>query len=241
MTQRLIVVSNRIPTDDVPSGGLVVAIHEALTQRGGLWIGAHPDLTEAPQDVLERLSSHGYEKRAFRISEQEWRMHYLGYANSVLWPLCHHRTDLIAPEAGFAEGYVALNARVARMIAELVGPDDLIWVQDYHFLPLAACLRDTGVTARIGLFLHIPFPTGGDLHALSEREAFFDWMAAFDLVGLQTQADVARCFEAFRSLPAAEILLDGRIKVGPSVFTVQSALMPTPSRPPQRGLTDAAC
>lgn len=222
MTPRLIVVSNRIPTEDVPSGGLVVALHEALSERGGLWIGAHPDTTDEASDDLVDLPAQGYQKRAFRVSEAERQAHYLGYANSVLWPLCHHRTDLMAPEPGFAEGYMALNARVARMIARIAEPDDMIWVHDYHFLPLAACLRAEGVESRIGLFLHIPFPSRPDLEALSERDAFHEWFAAFDLVGLQTNADVSRCLEAFRAHPQGETLMDGRVKLGPNVFTVKS-------------------
>ncbi|NDV00437.1 alpha,alpha-trehalose-phosphate synthase (UDP-forming) [Pseudoroseicyclus tamaricis] len=222
MTGRLIVVSNRIPMGDVPSGGLVVAIHEALSERGGLWIGAHPDVVDEATEEFADLPSNGYEKKAFRITEEDHQTHYLGYANSVLWPLCHHRADLLAMEPSYFPGYVALNERVARMIARIAEPEDMIWVQDYHFLPLAQALRKEGVTGRIGLFLHIPFPHAGDLDALSERELFLDWFAAFDMVGLQTQADVARCLETFRSAGKGEMMLDGRLKVGKRKFDVLS-------------------
>ncbi|MGZ9810393.1 alpha,alpha-trehalose-phosphate synthase (UDP-forming) [Pseudoroseicyclus sp. H15] len=222
MTGRLIVVSNRIPTGDVPSGGLVVAIHEALTGRGGLWIGAHPDRVDEAGEEFEDLPSGDYEKKAFRITEEDHQTHYLGYANSVLWPLCHHRADLLAMDPSYLPGYVGLNKRIARMIARIAKPDDKIWVQDYHFLPLAAALREEGVTCRIGLFLHIPFPNAGDLEALSERDEFLRWIAAFDLVGLQTQADVARCLEAYRSAGKGEMMLDGRLKAGDRTFDVLS-------------------
>lgn len=199
MTERLIVVSNRIPTGETPSGGLVVALHEALCETGGLWIGSHPDPVDEASDALVDLPGNGYAKRAFRLTEDERRTYYLGYANSVLWPLCHRRSDLIDFERAFAEGYLAVNRRVARAVARLAGPDDLIWIHDYHFLPLAAMLRDMGVTARIALFLHIPFPVLADLEALPERDDFPGWIAAFDIVGLQTEADVARCLELFRA------------------------------------------
>jgi len=220
VTGRLIVVSNRIPTDEVPSGGLVVAMHEALSDQGGTWIGAHPDPASEPTDALERLPAQGYDKRAFRVTEEERQTYYLGYANSVLWPLCHRRVDLIALESDYAEGYLAVNARVARQVARLAGPEDLIWVQDYHFFPLAAELRRLGCHARIGLFLHIPFPVASDLAALPERDAFPHWLSAYDLLGLQTQADVARCLELFRSLPDAEMFIDGKVKHGPRLFAV---------------------
>ena len=40
MPGRLIVLSNRIPTEAEPAGGLVVALHECLNEVGGLWIGS---------------------------------------------------------------------------------------------------------------------------------------------------------------------------------------------------------
>ena len=212
MSGRLIVVSNRIPTEEAPSGGLVVALHEALSETGGLWIGAHPEPAGTATDGLTDLPGNGYAKKAFRLTEEERRAYYLGYANSVLWPLCHRRSDLIRFERSFAEGYLAVNRRVARAVAALAGPEDIIWIHDYHFLPLAAMLRGQGVTARIGLFLHIPFPVLADLDALPERDDFPGWIAAFDVVGLQTEADVARCRELFRFEPAGEPLPDGRLR-----------------------------
>jgi trehalose 6-phosphate synthase len=220
LADRLIVVSNRIPTDEVPSGGLVVAMHEALRETGGLWIGAHPEPADEPTDTLERLPAQGYEKRAFRLTEAERQSYYLGYANSVLWPLCHRRVDLIALEPDYAEGYLAVNARVARQIAEIAGPEDMIWVQDYHFFPLAAELRRLGCRARMGLFLHIPFPVASDIAALPEQDNFPYWLSAYDLLGLQTRADVARCLELFRSLPDAEMFIDGKVKHGARLFSV---------------------
>ncbi|WOI56978.1 trehalose-6-phosphate synthase [Palleronia sp. LCG004] len=146
----------------------------------------------------------------------------LGYANSVLWPLCHHRTDLLALERRFAEGYLAVNARIARMLAEITGPEDLIWIHDYHFLPLAYELRRLGVRARLGLFLHIPFPTSSDIASLNERDEFYRWIASYDLVGLQTEADVARCLEVYRGHACGELLFNGRVKLGDRKFEVRS-------------------
>ncbi len=220
MTGRLIVVSNRIPTDEVPSGGLVVALHEALADRGGLWLGAHPDISEEPDDTLVALEGTGYDKLAFRLTAEERDTYYLGYANSVLWPLCHRRGDLIRLDREFASGYLAVNRRIARHLAEIAGPDDRIWVQDYHFLPLAAELRKLGVTARIGLFLHIPFPGPADLEALPEHDDFLCWMASFDLVGLQTRADVARCLEVYRDREDSELVSDGRVRHCGRTFSV---------------------
>jgi trehalose 6-phosphate synthase len=223
MTGRLIVLSNRIPTDGPPSGGLVVAIHELLAERGGLWIGSADAFVDTPSETFRPIEgAEGYDKATFDLTEAEHDQFYLGYANSVLWPLCHHRTDLIAFDRRYAEGYAAVNARVARMLADIVAPDDIVWVHDYHFLPIAKELRRLGVTARIGLFLHIPFPTLPDIEALPEGDDFYHWFAAFDLVGLQTEADVARCLQGYRAHPAGEMLFDGCLKFEDQVFEVRS-------------------
>lgn len=223
MTGRLIVVSNRIPENAVPSGGLVVALHEALIDLGGIWIGAHPDRATKPDQPAVDLPSHpAYRKLGLPITADEHAGHYLGYSNSVLWPLCHRRTDLVDLDSDHAATYRAVNRRMAHAVAELAGPDDMIWVHDYHFLPLATELRAIGVRARIGFFLHIPFPVADDLTVLPRRDNVAGWIAGYDLVGLQTQADVARCLEMVRAAPGAEILPDGRIKVGPRVAALRA-------------------
>ncbi|MFO7758026.1 MAG: trehalose-6-phosphate synthase [Roseovarius sp.] len=222
MTERLIVISNRIPTDAVPSGGLVVALHEVLCKEGGVWIGAHPEPVETPGEEFVDVPAAHYQKKAFQLSEKEIRNYYLGYSNSFLWPLCHRRCDLARYRRAYAEDYLAVNARVARQVARLAGPDDLIWVHDYHFLPLAKMLREQGVSARIGLFLHIPFPVLADTAVLPDRDALRDWFAAYHLVGLQTRADVARCREFFRAEPAGKALFDGRVKYRDRSFSVRA-------------------
>ena len=223
MPGRLIVLSNRIPLSGPPAGGLVFALDALLAQRGGLWIGAADEPDPSPDGTLTPVPcDRGYDKATFGLTEEEIRDYYLGYANSVLWPLCHHRPDLLALDRSYIAAYRAVNARVARMIADMAGPEDLVWIHDYHFLPIAYELRKLGVTLRIGFFLHIPFPTLIDLAALSEQRQFHEWLAAFDLVGLQTEADVRRCLEAFSVHPKAELWFDGRIKLGARVFDLRS-------------------
>ena len=209
---RLIVVSNRMPLGGPGSGGLVVALHEALMSEGGIWIGSEEVEGEADEELHRHDEDVPYEKFTFELDQTDHAEFYLGYANSVLWPLCHRRSDLIDYEARFREGYDRVNRRLARMLAGILQPDDKLWIHDYHFFPLAAHLRELGVQNRTGFFLHIPFPNGSDLLALPDRESFSGWISAYDLVGLQTQRDVATCLEMFRGDTDAEFLLDGAIQ-----------------------------
>ncbi|KAA2311765.1 trehalose-6-phosphate synthase [Puniceibacterium sp. HSS470] len=222
MTGRLIVVSNRIPTQAVASGGLVVALHDALSKTGGVWIGANSDPVETQTDTLTEIGATPYQRLAFDLTEDEYENYYLGFSNSVLWPICHRRDDLVQLSADFERAYHGLNTRLARMIADILHPDDVVWVQDYHFFPLAQALRKLGVRNRIGFFLHIPFPSIGDLAALPHPEDFAAWLASYTLVGLQTQGDTARCLEMYRADNRAEFLPNGAIKFGDQIVGIGS-------------------
>lgn len=222
MSGRLIVLSNRIPTDAKPSGGLVVALHDCLSEAGGVWIGSSAEPQQTATDTLSEIGNTPYWRLGFDLTHEEHEGFYHGYSNSVLWPLLHHRSDLMEVNAKHAETYLAVNARVARMLAKVVRDDDLIWVHDYHFLPIAVELRRLGVKNRIGFFLHTPFPLATDLLALPERHLFPVWIAAFDLVGLQTKRDIAALLDLFRSDPKGELLLDGTVRHGTARFKVQA-------------------
>ena len=214
MTGRLIVVSNRVPLDGSVSGGLVVALHEALVaEGGGLWIGSEPVEGEPPEElrVLED-DDNPYARMTFGLSPADHDDYYLGYANSVLWPLCHRRSDLINYETRFHDGYERVNQRLARLLVGIVEPGDRLWIHDYHFFPLAWHLRKLGVDNRLGFFLHIPFPHASDLPALPDRDVFAEWISAYDLVGLQTERDVATCTEMFRVDGPAEFPRPGLVR-----------------------------
>ena len=210
---RLVVVSNRLPLGENPSGGLVVALKEALS-GGGLWIGNSGVSAEGePSPDLESHPGAPFDRLSFDITEAEHEGYYLGYANSVLWPLCHRRVDLLEMRPEYLSAYRRVNRRIARQVARVVGPDDGIWVQDYHHLPLAHELRAQGVKNPIGLFLHIPFPGPMAFQALPNAEEVARWIAAFDLFGLQGKRDVSACLEALRTIPGAEVRADGRVAI----------------------------
>ncbi|WP_201722650.1 trehalose-6-phosphate synthase, partial [Sulfitobacter sp. HI0021] len=72
---------------------------------------------------------------SFSLSPEDYKNFYLGFSNSVLWPVCHRRGDLVELDRGFERGYSAVNARLARQVMKVARPDDMIWVHDYHFFP----------------------------------------------------------------------------------------------------------
>ncbi|MEM7490026.1 MAG: trehalose-6-phosphate synthase [Pseudomonadota bacterium] len=219
---RLIVVSNRLPKGDtIPAGGLIYALDEALRRVGGLWIGAAEPTREA-SDGLTPIGSGPYDRATFELTETEQEGFYLGYSNAVLWPLFHHRPDLLEFQEGDFAAYTEVNQRVARAVRDIVRDGDLIWIQDYHFLMVAHELRALGVTNRIGLFLHIPFPSPNDVMALPQVAMLPAWLAAHDIVGLQTQRDVASAREVMRHDTKAQVLSDGAWVRDGRVFSILS-------------------
>ena len=125
---RLIVVSNRAPADDPAknAGGLVVALLDFVAKSGGLWFGTSGQTVEEATDELHERKFDGYTRLTFDLTHEEQENYYFGYANSVLWPLFHGRSDLLAIRAGYEEAYKSVNERLAKMIAERVRPDDTI-------------------------------------------------------------------------------------------------------------------
>ena len=75
--------------------------------------------------------------------------------------------------------------------------DDVIWVHDYHLIPLAKMLRERGHRNRIGFFLHIPCPPPEILTALPNHESLIPQLGDYDLVGFQTEDDANNCARYF--------------------------------------------
>ncbi len=68
-------------------------------------------------------------------------------------------------------------------------PSDLVWVHDYHLIPLAAELRTLGLTNLIGYFHHIPWPAPEVFGTLPGSTDLLRSIMDFNLVGVQTERD----------------------------------------------------
>jgi trehalose 6-phosphate synthase len=198
------------------AGGVAVAVADLLRARSGLWFGWNGkvvdenDVTDEPE--IKGLKSAGRSAIAtLPLTKNEHRDYYLGYSNSVLWPVFHNRLDLARFDAGFYQRYVGVNARFARALRPLIQPDDIIWIHDYHLIPLASELRRAGVQNPIGFYLHIPVPPSQTFLAIPEYRELARELAAYDLIGLQTQADVANLIQFLEDSVSGRILQDGRI------------------------------
>jgi len=215
--KRLVVVSNRVAdwTSGGKSGGLAVALQDALKLHGGLWLGWSGETIRDEKYRELSKEHHGNVTLAMMpLTEDEYKNYYLGFANSVLWPVFHYRLDLARFEPEHWESYINTVREFARQLSGLLQADDIIWVHDYHLIPLASELRKLGVSQKIGFFLHIPFPSPDVLAAAPQHRELVETLFDYDLVGLQTHSDVGNFARFIFEAEDGTVLPDGRLRLG---------------------------
>jgi trehalose 6-phosphate synthase/phosphatase len=204
---RLILISNRLPVTTVrtlekedflaPSaGGLVAGLGPIHESGNSLWIGSLAgEIDDARRAELEK-------SRLIPISlpRERARRHYEGYSNGVLWPLCHYFLESIEYDPQDFEAYRSVNERFADTVARHARPGDHIWVHDYHLMLLPMMLRERIPGARIGFFLHVPFPSSEVFRVLPQAEQILKGLAGADLIGLHTFDYVRHLATAYRRI-----------------------------------------
>lgn len=230
--KRLLVVSNRLPVTvktgassivlEPSTGGLATGMRGPHEQSGGLWIGWTGLKDPLPAAQAAELSACLAAQRLspVELTRAEVEAFYEGFSNGILWPLFHHFLDAMPLDGdGFAE-YRRVNERFADAVVAQYREGDVIWVHDYQLMLLPAMLRERLPAARIGFFLHIPFPPQGIFRTLPAREEVLAGVLGADVIGFHT-AEYARNFEASvlrvhgRSSDAGQISWQGRpVQVG---------------------------
>jgi trehalose 6-phosphate synthase len=193
MVARLIVISNRVAVPESASeasaGGLAVAVQAALSGRDGIWFGWSGRITEESEHELTTRKVGGTTYVVLDLSQDDYDEYYSGFANRVLWPILHYRLDLAEFTRSDLSGYQRVNNYFAERLSKILRPDDVVWVHDYHLMPLAKLLRERGHQNKIGYFLHVPCPPPDILTALPKHREVVGALTAFDLIGLQTEND----------------------------------------------------
>ena len=223
---RLIVVSNRLPfafrRDDAGrwqaepgGGGLVTALLPVLRHRGGTWIG-WPGAADYSPDLNEELATvgedAGYTLKGVFLTAEEVRNFYEGFSNEIIWPLFHDMQMLCNFHPLYWRTYCEVNRKYAQLVHDSSGPGDFIWVHDYHLMNVAAELRRLGSQARVGFFLHIPFPSPDIYFKLPWRNALIEALLQYDVIGFQTVRDRRNFVQCVRAL-RRDIEFEGRGQV----------------------------
>jgi trehalose 6-phosphate synthase len=231
---RIVVVSNRVqvPAEGgAKAGGLAVALEGLMAQRGGLWFGWSGEVSDDIRRTvsMRSVTASGGGAMQFAtidLTREEHERYYNDFSNATLWPLLHSMPEKMSFDRRSALVYRQTNARMADALVPLLRPTDLIWVHDYHMMAMPALLRERGIGAPIGFFLHVPFPNADLLASVPEAGSLIRDLLAADLIGFQTANDLENFAAAADRLAGATRLSSGglhlagrRIRLG--VFPVE--------------------
>lgn len=189
----LVVVANRLPVRrvkrgnksawEISPGGLVTALHPFLREQGGSWVG-----WAGGEGGSSRPFHHdGMDIRPVPLSSGQIEGFYEGFSNETLWPLYHDVLRTPRFRRSWWRTYVEVNRKFTDAVEPLVGKDTTVWIHDYHLQLVPKMLRERRPEARIGFYLHIPFPAPELYARMPWRRDILEGLLASDLVGFQTK------------------------------------------------------
>ena len=161
----------------------------ALRNRTGVWFGWSGKIDETETVEPRTIARNHVTYAVIDLSKNDFEEYYNGLANRVLWPILHYRVDLQEYSRADHSGYMRVNRLFADRLSALIKDDDVIWVHDYHLMPLARELRARGHLNAIGFFLHIPCAPLDILRTLPHHDEILGALTYYDLIGFQTEND----------------------------------------------------
>jgi trehalose 6-phosphate synthase/phosphatase len=221
-SNRLLLVANRLPVTAsalgdgvqlVPSsGGLVSGLQPWHQRSDGLWFGWPGDMQEvhrAPIDAQLRAQ----DMVPIHLSAEQIEGYYHAFANGVLWPLFHYSVDRMPINPRGWSEYQEVNEAFAAEVAAEYRGGDTIWVHDYHLMLVPALLRRRLPDARIGFFLHIPFPASEVFRVLPWRREILQGLLGADLIGFHTFGYMRHFLTSLLHVEGVEPDVD-RVRIG---------------------------
>ena len=218
---RLIVVSNREPyehrhikarlTWEKTSGGLTSALDPVMRRLGGTWIAwgsgkADRDVVDQDMTVEVPPDAPTYRLRRVWLEQNEIKGGYLGYANQVLWPLCHITLDRVAYRKVYWHAYQAMNRRFAdTVLDELKHRPGFVWVHDFHLALVPRMIKAALPSQTVSIFWHTPWPGSDVFRICPDRRELIVSLLSSDIVTFQT-AGFGRAFiECAKEFLGAEV------------------------------------
>jgi trehalose 6-phosphate synthase/phosphatase len=214
---KIITVSYRLPlsiktqnkktTITQSAGGLATSIlsYSEKSDADLTWVGVadfEPSLWEKNKDSFPKT----FNVEPVFLDKKLNKNFYHIFSNSVLWALFHYFPSFVEYNDEAFEAYVEANATVAQKIKEIYEPGDIVWIHDYHFLGLAKLVREFYPDAKIGFFLHIPFPNFEIFRILPNKAKRYilEGMLGANLTGFHTWENsihFTECVEKILGLP----------------------------------------
>jgi trehalose 6-phosphate synthase/phosphatase len=204
MDRRLIIVTNRLPVyfnetkKAMPvTAGLAASMQTYLkclrdaqcnkfTET--LWVGVTGCSGETWSAAAEDIDHDFYNYLPVHVDRNAYHDYYHLISNTVIWPLFHYFPSYAYYDFDAYEQYIKVNEIFAVTLIKQVRDDDVIWIHDYHLLPLAAMLRKKLPGVSIGFFLHIPFPSYEIIRLMPKiwQQELIRGMLGADVIGFHT-------------------------------------------------------
>jgi trehalose 6-phosphate synthase/phosphatase len=215
---RLILISNRLPFQlsekggkvslRQSDGGLVTALKGYFESSSGvedfsekIWLGS-ADFPEKrwKRYVEQERSDDNFHIEPIFIESKVYNPYYNGFCNATLWPLFHYFPSFVVYNQPSFEMYEKVNMMFATALKEIYQPGDTIWIHDYQLFLLPGMIRELIPEARIGFFLHIPFPSFEIFRLLHRpwKEKIIRGMLGADLIGFHTHEYVQHFLKTVR-------------------------------------------
>jgi trehalose 6-phosphate synthase/phosphatase len=217
---RLIVVSNREPyvhkrsglriSVDTPAGGLSAALDDVLKTTQGTWIAwgsgnADHDTVDSHSRLRVPPDNPRYTLRRVWLAPQIVDNYYHGYANQMLWPLCHITLDRVSYRRNFWEYYVRANRAFADAALEETKGRDIVWIHDYHLCLVPLMIRERTAELTIAHFWHIPWPNWSVFRVCPQARELLEALLANDLIGFQIPLFARNFMDCVRECLEADI------------------------------------
>jgi trehalose 6-phosphate synthase/phosphatase len=230
---RLLIISNRLPLNLSKEkgqirvghsvGGLATGIDSVHKSRESLWIGWPGYSVQKLQkeekkqifDLLAKEKCHPVFLTSYDIKQ-----YYSGFCNNTIWPLFHYFNLYTKYDQSYWNSYKNVNEKFRDAVLEVAKPDDVFWIQDYHLMLLPEMIRQKLPKAKIGFFLHIPFPSYEIFRLLPWRSEILIGLLGADLVGFHTYDYVRHFFSSVRRVLGYEHSLS-EIQTGERLVKVE--------------------
>ncbi len=226
---KLIIISNRLPLKIIEeennfkitasSGGLATGLDSLETNMEKCWIGWPGMYLEDDQKrkmINRELKSGNY--YPVYLSPDQIENYYEGYSNNVLWPLCHYFPSYIHHENKYWEAYKEVNALFCEQVMEIIEPEDIVWIHDYHLMLLPGMIRKQMPEVSIGYFHHIPFPSYELFRNIAERAELLNGLLGADLVAFHTHGYMRHFISAVFRVLKLDCILDEIYSLGRVIY-----------------------
>lgn len=211
----------KIVNADQGNGGLRNAV-DAATRDGKIadytWVGTlgmPTDALEGSQQIqdIEDVLATEHSMLPVFCSDKDFDGHYSHFCKQILWPVFHYQIPDNPKSKAYEDHswkyYVAVNQAFADKVVANWKRGDVVWVHDYHLLLVPNMVRKKLPEAKIGFFLHVPFPSSEVFRCLAVRRELLEGILGANLVGFQIHEYTRHFLQTCSRLLSVEATPDG--------------------------------